>query len=161
MKKLILDISFKYTGLAKELSNLYPYQFEMDDIVYESMEAFFVSLKTPDANEKDKIYNMSGFQCWKYGKQFDWKTKQIVYYKNIELNRISSDYNKLIHKAYQHLFKNENYKNKIIESLPYKLDHTIGYSDPTKTLLTRKEFIFQLETLQNSVRPKRFFSLFS
>jgi hypothetical protein len=159
--KPILDISFRFTGLARELSNLYPYQFEMDGIIYESMESFFQALKIGDQAEKEKIYKMSGYQCWKYGQKFDWKTEQIIHYKDIKLNRISSEYTNLIREAYSCLMKNENYKNKIIESLPYKLDHTIGKTNPTLKLLTKKEFLTNLEILQNLVKPKRFYGLFN
>jgi hypothetical protein len=158
--KEILDISFRNNGLSKELSNLYPYIFYMDKIKFESFEGFIQSLRTNDIKQKQFLWNLSGFKAWKYGQQFDWITTQKIYWLNKEIDRCSEEYTILIENAYNCLLKNEQFKNKLLESLPFILDHTVGYSDKTKTLLTKKEYLDNLNRLRNKIKPPRFFNIF-
>ena len=57
----ILDIKFRNEGLEKKLSNLYPYEFEIDGMPMSSYEGFIQSLRTPDIQIKESIWKLSGF----------------------------------------------------------------------------------------------------
>ena len=154
-----LNIKFRGYNLEKRLSNLYPYKFEMDGIEFESMEGFIQSIRTPDINIKTNIWNKSGFVAWKLGQNIEWETEQTVYWITTPINRNSDDFNNLMTKAYDSLFTNEDFKQALKESLPYKLDHTIGKSNKTTTLLTKKEFLYQLNRLRNKFSERFFFDL--
>jgi hypothetical protein len=132
----------------------------MNGIKFESYEGFIQSLKTNDNKEKEFLWNLTGFKAWKYGQQFNWIDRQTVYWLGNEIDRHSIEYTDLINRSYDCLLLNDNFKLKLLESLPCKLDHTVGYSDKTKTLLTKKEFLDNLNRLRNSIKPKRFFNLF-
>ena len=157
--KNTIDIHFKGDNLEKRLSNLYPYQFEFDGIVYDSLEAFFGSLRTPDFIEKQKLYSTFGIDSWYKGHRFSWYEKQEVYYKDKTINRHSTEYDDLITAAFDALFTNEEFKQALRESGNCKLTHTIGKTAKDKTLLTRKEFIGHLNRLRTKLYERKFFDL--
>lgn len=155
----ILNIKYKGDDLEKRLSNLYPYKFTMDDIEFESMEGFLQSLRTPDLKIKKYIWDKTGFIAWGLGQNLDWETEQTLYWISKPIDRHSKEYKDLISKAYDSLFENEEFKNALKESIPYKLDHSIGSTNKNKTLLTKKEFLEQLNRLRNKLTERKFFNL--
>jgi len=166
MKKQIIDISYNskentdYLGLEKRLSNLYPYEFKMDGIVIASWEGFIQSLKTPDRMLKRELWKLHGYQAWKQGQAIPWWEEQIVYWIETPIERQSKQYTELITKSYDSLFEcNADFRKALEESLPYKLDHKKGKTDKSKTMLTRKEYLWQLERLRRELRPTKFFNL--
>jgi len=154
-----INIRFKGENLERRLSNLYPYSFEFDGIVYASMEAFFGTLRTPSLIEKQKLYNISGMESWYLGHKFSWYENQEVYYKDKAINRHSQEYDDLIKAAFDALYTNEGFKQALRESGNYKLTHTIGKTAKDKTLLTRKEFIGHLNRLRNKLKERKFYDL--
>lgn len=162
MKKR-LDLSYRSDNeLEKKLSNLYPYTFIIDGIEVKSMEGFLQSLKTPNILNKKKIWKMYGVDAWKYGQKFNnWKNNQILYWEGDMIKRESILYTQLISKAYDCLFENEDFKNNLKLSLKYKITHSIGQTDISNTLLTKEEYIQNMERLRTKIKEKRFFNLFS
>jgi len=156
----MIDINFNGIGLEKKLSNLYPYEFEIDGIIVKSYEGFIQSLKTDNIYHKNKLWNISGGYAWKYGQQFNWKDKQILNWQEKQINRHSREYIELIEYSYDCLFKNEEFKNNLKESIGKELKHSIGNTDPYKTVLTKDEFLYNLYRLRIELEPKRFYSLF-
>lgn len=157
----ILDIKFRMEGLEKKLSNLYPYKFEIDGIPMESYEGFIQSLKTPDREVKERIWKLSGFEAWQAGQSINLYDNQTLYWISNPIDRLSEEYDILISRAYDCLFEqNEEFRNSLKESLPYKLDHTIGKSGKINTLMTKSEFLIQLNRLRNKLTERKFFNLF-
>lgn len=164
MKKII-DISYNSkistNELERRLSNLYPYEFIIDGYKMTSWEGFIQSLKTPDIKIKQKLWGLYGYQAWKQGQNINWWDKQEVYWIDKPIDRHSEEYIELITKSYDLLFEqNEDFRNTLKESLDYKLIHSKGKSDKSKTMLTEKEYLYQLNRLKNKIKPKRFFNLF-
>lgn len=162
MKKT-LDLHFRSEDeLAKSLSNLYPYTFMMDGFVISSMEGFLQSLKVNDLSEQNKIWGMHGVKCWKYGQQYNnWKDIQILYWKGRPIDRHSQEYDFLIQRAFDALFENEEFKRRLKESMKYKISHSMGKTDKTDSVLTKDEYIGNMERLRDKLRERRFFNLFS
>ena len=158
----ILNINYgSENNLEKRLSNLYPHEFTIDGYSMLSWEGFIQSLKTPDIKIKKKLWGLYGYQAWKGGQGINWWDKQEVYWIDQPIDRHSEEYTDLITHSYDCLFEqNENFRIALKESIGYKLEHTIGKTNKSETLLTKKEFIFQLERLRERVKPKRFFNLF-
>lgn len=147
-------------NLEKRLSNLYPYKFEMNGYKFESWEGFIQSLKTPDIGLKKYLWTLHGYQAWKQGQSIPWWEKQIVYWVNVPIDRHSVEYTDLITMSYDALFEcNSKFRKALEESLPYKLDHSKGKTNKNQTLLTKKEYIFQMERLRSKLKPKKFFNL--
>jgi len=155
----IINIRFHGDGLAKKLSNLYPYAFELDGIQYASMEAFIGSLRTPSLIEKQKLYQTSGMNSWYLGHNFSWYEKQEVYCKDKAISRHSQEYDDLITAAFDALFTNEEFKQALKETGDCKLTHSVGKTAKDKTLLTRKEFIEHLNRLRDKLSEKKFYNL--
>lgn len=156
-----LDIRFKGENLAKRLSNLYPYEFTFEGITYASMEAFFGTLRTSSWIEKQKLYSTSGIESWIMGhKHMTWYSSQTANYNGWTINRSSVEYDDLITAAFDALFQNEDFRQALRESGDCKLTHSIGKSAKEKTLLTRKEFIGQLNRLRNKLNERKFYNLF-
>ena len=163
LMKKVLDLHFRSEDeLAKSLSNLYPYSFVMDDYSILSIEGFLQSIKTDDFKEKEKMWGMSGIKCWKYGQLFNnWKDTQILYDNyGYGIMRQSDYYDFLIQKAFDCLFENEEFNKRLKESLPYKITHSMGKTDKTDSVLTKDEYIRNMERLRDKLREKRFFNLF-
>jgi len=156
----ILDIKFRTDGLEKKLSNLYPYQFEIDGISVASYEGFVQSLRTPDIQIKENIWKLSGFEAWKAGQYLNWVDKQKLYWISTPIDRQSEEYDNLITRSYDCLFeKNEYFRNSLKESIPYKLEHSIGKSGKTNTLITKSEFLIQLNRLRSKFTERTYFNL--
>jgi protein GP30.3 len=162
MKK-ILNLSYRSgIELEKKLSNLYPYTFEIDGIEIKSIEGFLQSLKTNDINEKRKIWDMYGVEAWRYGQKFNsWKDNQLLYWNGESIRRNSLLYTQLISKSYDRLFENKEFKSNLKRSMKYKLTHSIGQTDVSNTLLTKDEYIGNMERLRGKIKEKRFFNLFN
>ena len=154
-----INIRFNGDNLEKRLSNLYPYNFELDGMHYASMEAFIGSLRTPSKVEKQKLYSTSGMESWVLGHKFSWYEKQEVYYKEKVINRHSQEYDDLITSAFDALFTNEEYKQALSEVGDCKLAHTVGKTAKDKTLLTRKEFIGHLNRLRGRLNERCYYNL--
>lgn len=166
MKKQVVDISYNCKEpindllLERRLSNLYPYQFKMDGILIESWEGFIQSLKTPDRTLKRHLWTLHGYQAWKQGQKIPWWEKQEVYWLDKPIDRHSKQYTDLITKSYDRLFEqNSDFRKALEESLPYKLDHSKGKTQKHQTMLTKKEYLFQMERLRKELRPNKFFNL--
>lgn len=156
----ILNIRFKNGGLSSKLSNLYPHQFEIDGHMMESYEGFIQSLRTNNIIEQKKLWKMSGFDAWKYAQQFDWTIEQKLYWGGKVYDRHSNEYTELIKYSYDCLFTNDNFKNALKESIGYELDHSIGGTNPYKTIMTKKEFLDNLNRLRDMLKPPKFYNLF-
>lgn len=166
MKKQIINISYNCKepinelNLEKRLSNLYPYRFIMEAGPIESWEGFIQSLKTPDIKLKKHLWTLHGYQAWKQGQKIPWWEKQEVYWIDKPIDRHSKEYTELISHSYDLLFtQNENFRKVLEESLPYKLDHSKGKTDKHHTLLTKKEYLYQMERLRIQLKPNKFFDL--
>ena len=164
MKKQVIDISYNskedVSGLQleKRLSNLYPYEFYMDGVKMSSWEGFIQSLKTDDIRTKQILWQQHGYWAWKNGQKLPWWEKQEVYWLLDPIDRHSDKYTELITLSYDYLFlQNMDFREALKQSLPYKLDHSKGKTNKHETLLTKKEYLFQLERLRDQLRPKRKF----
>lgn len=159
----IIDITFRADGgLEKKLSNLYPYKFEIDGVVVESFEGWIQSLRSNEQWFKEQSYNLTGFLAWKKGQGVDWWTKQEVYWLGKTIDRQSDEYIELMTHAYDCMYEQcEEFRKCLIESLPYKLDHSVGRTNKFETLLTKKEYLYQLNRLRDKLIERKFFTLFN
>lgn len=160
MDEKIIEIRYRGVGLERELSNLYPHDFVLEGIKYASMEAFFACLRTDNESSKPNLRNTYGYLAWKLGHQFDWTAKQVVYYHGKEIDRHSEEYKTLITSAFDALYENPNFKNALERTKNFTLKHEIGKSSNYKSLLTRKQFIGQLNRLRKKLDERKFSNLF-
>jgi hypothetical protein len=67
----------------------------------------------------------------------------------------------LISHAYNCLYLNEEFKFNLNSTKDEILDHSIGSSSKKHSILTKSEFLFQLNRLRNISKEKHFYNIFS
>lgn len=150
-----VDIAYQDT-LSSSLSNLFPHKFvfytcEQDKTNCLSIESFIQSLRVKDTQlQKYICENYSGYMAWKLKFALpDWRKDGLVYWNGQAIARHSEEYTALITTAYDRLFEgNPVFRELVLPSFKGKLlIHSIGDTSQSETLLTQKEFCYQLNRL--------------
>lgn len=146
----MIDLGWRQTGAAKRLSNFAPHGFVMDDIVCGGMEGWLQSLKFYEPLEQARIAGMTGYEAYRFGQGGnDWQDSQLLWWCKKPYDRFSSEYKDLITHAYDICFDNNvDFRNALIETGTSELSHSIGRHDPTKTVLTETEYLYQIYRLR-------------
>ena len=146
-----MEISFSSTYPANVLSNLYPHTFIFDGYECRSMEGFLQSLKFEDSNVRNFVLRLSGYEAKMYGRIHAPPTylkKKIVFWDGRVINRMSSEYQRLLDGAYDALFEQcPEFRQALSDVCDEELTHTIGKDDPSKTILTTNEFLHRINSL--------------
>lgn len=145
-----LDLGWKNGGLGKALSNLFPYPFELDNVKCGSFEGFLQCLKQEGLEEQTTIAALNGFLAYKVGQLGnDWKEKQLLYWKGIPHERLSKGYHMLVARAYDACFdQNAAFRTALVETGVDTLSHYIGRHDPTQSVLTEWEYLYNMYRLR-------------
>ena len=148
-EQLTIHCDYRSQGLAKRLSNLYPYKFVFYGQEYGSFEAFLQSIKFVTEEEKQHIYPMYGVQAFKAGQAGNaWKLNQILFHQNRGYERSSRNYQILISRAYDALFEqNPDFQQALRQSRAAELRHDFGKTDMTDSVLTQVEYLYSLYRL--------------
>lgn len=143
-----MDIGSGNSYPSSALSNFSPHPFVIDGIECNSMEGFLQSLKFKNPDMQVEVCKLVGRAAKAKGRNKNWQSKQILYWKGKEIDRHSDEYQKLLDKAYDCLFKNEGFRNALKASGDAKLTHSIGRNDESQTVLTTREFCSRLMKLR-------------
>jgi len=134
-----IDIWSKSEYPADVLSNLGSNGFRFDGMVCGSMEGFLQSLKQKDKDKQRQICSMKGKNAKKMTST-GWQTDQVVWWKGVAIDRQSDDYVRLVRRAYQAMFdQNERFRTALMSTRGMTLFHSRGECNPFKTILTEKE----------------------
>ena len=145
-----IDIWSKSDYPADVLSNLCSNGFRLDGMVCGSMEGFLQSLKQKDKDKQRQICSMKGKNAKKMTSA-GWQTDQIVWWKGVAIDRQSEEYGKLVRRAYQAMFEqNERFRTALMSTRGQKLFHSRGESNPFKTILTENELCTILTKLRDN-----------
>jgi predicted NAD-dependent protein-ADP-ribosyltransferase YbiA (DUF1768 family) len=157
---MVINIDFRKSYPANVLSNLYPNTFRFRGETMASMEALLQSLKFANIDAQRSLWKRSGFQAKFAGKGEPWWEKQTLYWKGEEIPRHSEEYQSLLTEAYYELFEqNEKAREALISTGNEKITHTVGTTDPNRTILTRNEFCARLTVIRDVFRTSDFISL--
>lgn len=140
-----------------KLSNFEAYMFKVDDIICYSMEGFLQSLKFNDPEKQKEVCLLVGKQAKFKGKKKKWWITQTLYWKGEKINRHSQNYQNLIKKAFEQLAKNEEFKQVLLDTHNKDIRHSEGKNDPSKTILTEKEFCFHLMQTRTKIQKEQSF----
>lgn len=146
-----IDIYSKGEYPSNVLSNFYKNSFVIDGICCASMEGFLQSLKVKSPDRQRRIRLLCGIEAKKapyWYENIRWKLTGTLYWKGNAINRFSDEYQRLLDEAYFCLYKNENFRTALADSIGYKLCHSIGKHSAKKTVLTEYEFISRLNKLR-------------
>lgn len=131
------------------LSNFAPHRFEIDGVQCNSMEGFLQSLKFKSPEMQKAVCQLVGKAAKFKGKHKKWFQDQKLYWQGVEYPRDSKEYQNLLNRAYNALYKNEGFKKALMASGKANLTHTIGKSDIRRTVLTTSEFCSRLMHLRD------------
>ncbi len=144
-----MDIGSGKNYPANSLSNFAPHPFEIDGVKCSSMEGFLQSLKFKNPEMQERICLLVGIRAKFAGKRKNWWKTQTLWWRGQEINRHGDKYQILLDRAYTELSKNEGFKKALLASGNSALTHSIGKSDPHRTILTEREFCSRLTKLRS------------
>lgn len=134
------------------LSNFAPHPFVLDGVEIASMEGFLQSLKFKNVDMQKYVCTLVGKAAKYKGKDKKWWQTQTLYWQGKEYKRDSKEYQLLLNRAYNALYKNEGFKKALEASKPSVLTHSIGKNDESKTVLTQSEFCGRLMKLRMGIK---------
>lgn len=137
---------------SNKLSNFAGHRFVIDEVECYSMEGFLQSLKFKSVEMQIEVCKLIGRAAKIKGSSKNWKKKQILYWQGKEYQRKSKDYQELLDKAYQAMFdQSEGFKKALKASIGSNLEHSIGKSKQSETVLTKSEFCSRLTKLRDQL----------
>lgn len=135
---------------ASSLSNFAGHFFIIDDIECYSMEGFLQSLKFKNPEMQKEVCKLIGKAAKFKGKGKKWYTKQILYWKGVEIKRDSKEYQLLLNKAYTAMFEqSDSFKQALLATGNSTITHSIGKNKQNETVLTNTEFCGRLMKLRD------------
>lgn len=145
-----LDIRSNGMYPSGVLSNLCSNAFRLDGVLCNSMEGFLQSLKHQDPTKQRQLCQLKGGNARKRSVT-SWQTDQIVWWRGLAIDRQSQDYQRLLHRAYQAMFdQNERFRAALMATRGITLTHTTGETDPFKTILTASELCSILTEIRDN-----------
>lgn len=137
------------------LSNFAPHPFVIDDIECASMEGFLQSLKFKSPEIQVHVCTLVGVKAKFKGKNKKWWQTQTLYWKGVEINRHSKEYQDLLDRAFNELAKNSGFRRALLASGTAVLNHSMGKTDESKTVLTTREFCSRLTKIREHIRKEK------
>ena len=144
-----MDIGSGKTYPSGALSNFSPHPFSIDGIECNSMEGFLQSLKFKSPEMQEEVCKLVGYAAKKKGRNKNWQQSQILYWRGKEIPRKSQEYQDLLDRAYEAMYKNTKFKKALEASRGATLTHSIGKSKESDTVLTKSEFCSRLTKLRD------------
>lgn len=137
---------------SNKLSNFAGHRFILDEVEIWSMEGFLQSLKFKSPEIQVEICKLVGVGAKKRGAGKKWKRTQTLYWRGIPIKRKSKEYQLLLDRAYLCMFNQSNSFRKALKaSLGFTLEHSIGKTKESDTVLTRSEFCRRLVKLRDQL----------
>lgn len=135
---------------SSSLSNFAGHRFLIDDILCNSMEGFLQSLKFKSPEMQEQVCKMIGLGAKFKGKNKKWWQTQTLWWKGVEIDRHSIEYQILLNRAYNRMYKqSESFRKALAASQNSVLTHSIGKNEARKTVLTTNEFCRRLMHLRD------------
>lgn len=145
---IVIDIGSGNGYPSSALSNFSPYQFEVDGVQCNSMEGFLQSLKFSNVDMQNHVCTLVGKKAKFKGKKKRWYRTQTLYWQGEEIDRHSERYQEILDNAFNSLTKNKKFQKALLASGNATLTHSMGKKDPSKTILTVREFCGRLTKIR-------------
>lgn len=137
---------------AATLSNFAPHPFVIDGVQCNSMEGFLQSLKFKDAEMQKAVCLLVGKAAKFKGKKKKWWKTQTLYWQGQEFKRDSEEYQELLDRAFDALAQNTGFQKALLATGTATLEHSIGKTKITETVLTRQEFCSRLTRIRKELQ---------
>lgn len=135
---------------AGTLSNFSPHPFEIDGVQCNSMEGFLQSLKFESIDMQKYVCTLVGIAAKRKGHKKKWFQKQELYWLGNIYKRDSDEYQNLLNRAYNELYKNDRFRKALEATKGATLTHSIGKNKKNETVLTTSEFCSRLTYLRDN-----------
>lgn len=145
----MFEIHSRFPWPSCDLSNFANHPFTIRGFSCAGMEGFLQGLKIQNTELQRKMFLIHGRDAHEMGKRFTWKN-QTLWFQGTPINRHSEAYIGLVREAYYEMaVQNNSFRRALVATKGKALTHPIGCNDPTKTILTEKEFVDILEEMRN------------
>lgn len=150
---IMKHIDIRYTGKGLDrseiLSNLADKPFTFRGIKTATIEGVLQSLKVYDVQQQAEFWGMKGFRAKKAGRHINWQDDQILWWNETPIDRHGEEYQLLLDELYGQCYAQcQPFRQVLLDARDAELDHTIGNTDPERTILTVDEFLSRLRILQ-------------
>lgn len=147
-----VDISSdgRYPGAM--LSNFTPYEFTFRGKRFLSMESLLQGLKFETIETQNGVFERVGVKAKLRGKKRKWYLDQTLYWQGTPMKRDSEEYKNIVREAFYALAENIDFQQTLLATGSKRLYHTMGKSDPTRTILTEDEFCEILTNLRKKLQ---------
>lgn len=147
-----VDISSdgRYPGAM--LSNFTPYEFTFRGKRFLSMESLLQGLKFETVETQNGVFERVGVKAKLRGKKRKWYLNQTLYWQGTPMKRDSEEYKNIVCEAFYALAENIDFQKTLLATGNKRLYHTMGKSDPTRTILTEDEFCEILTNLRKKLQ---------
>ncbi len=147
-----VDISSdgRYPGAM--LSNFTPYEFTFRGKRFLSMESLLQGLKFETVETQNGVFERVGVKAKLRGKKRKWYLDQTLYWQGTPMKRDSEEYKNIVCEAFYALAENIDFQKTLLATGNKHLYHTMGKSDPTRTILTEDEFCEILTNLRKKLQ---------
>lgn len=149
-----VDISSEGSYPGDVLSNFTPYIFTFRGIEFTSMESLLQGLKFEGVETQNRVFQRVGVKAKLRGKKRKWYLNQILYWQGVPMKRDSAEYRAIVEEAFEALSQNKDFQKALLATGEKTLYHTMGKSDPTRTILTEVEFCEVLTKIRNKLQKK-------
>lgn len=134
---------------SDSLSNFAPHPFVIDGVHCSSMEGFLQSLKFESVDMQRYVCTLVGRAAKRKGHKKKWFKKQELYWNGETYKRDSPEYQYLLNRAYNELYKNDGFRRALDATRGCVLTHSIGKSRQNETVLTTSEFCGKLTYMRD------------
>ena len=150
-----VDISSdgRYPGAM--LSNFTPYELTFRGKRFLSMSSLLQGLKFETVETQNGVFERVGVKAKLRGKKRKWYLDQTLYWQGTPMKRDSEEYKNIVREAFYALAENIDFQQTLLATGDKRLYHTMGKSDPTRTILTEEEFCSILTEVRTSLKERR------
>ena len=149
-----MNIMSKSAYPAGKLTNFAPNGFELDGVRIASMEGFLQGLKFKNPLMQEHICTLVGKKAKFAGAKKMWRRTQTLWWRGEPYKREGPEYQALLDRAYDALAKNEKFRKALLATGNATLEHSIGRTKKTETVLTRAEFCGRLMSLRGRMQRR-------
>ena len=151
-----MDIGSGSKYPAGSLSNFSPHPFIIDGVECNSAEGWLQSLKFKEPEIQKEVCKLVGFGAKKKGRNKKWFRTQTLYWRGVEMKRDSDEYQELLDRAYNAMYKDSaSFRKALAASVGATLTHSMGKNKKNETVLTTQEFCSRLVILRDYGKIER------
>ena len=116
------------------------------------MDCLLQGLKFETVETQNGVFERVGVKAKLRGKKRKWYLDQTLYWQGTPMKRDSEEYKNIVCEAFYALAENIDFQKTLLATGNKHLYHTMGKSDPTRTILTEDEFCEILTNLRKKLQ---------